>query len=339
MNVGFIGLGTKLRTHFSLEKNAAVPFRGWALIAAEVLIVAICSPAYPQSATTGPASEPNVIAAPRALQLDLEVNNVSSFLDDSSLVRRREDSISGSALHFAPDLGISTLQMPEVHATFWFDDLNALQFQWRSFLLYGSKFLSSPVTFNGDVIAPSQNLNTDGTQWFTAGLFYERRISPWLNRHEQGLPFWLQRWELRPRIGIEFTYLDFQLNNRHPKLISGGLDVRGRWHDQELPVPTIGLEARHEIANHLSLEVTAQGTWINKWNSLRNQGGTVYLSQSEFETHGRVVYSNPSFAGFRPFLGFAYYYYKQAETSGTIGNLIRLQTYGPEVGLSYSFVL
>ncbi len=116
------------------------------------------------------------------------------------------------------------------------------------------------------------------------------------------------------------------------------LDVRGRWHDQELPVPTIGIDARRHWAGPLDVEITAQGTWINKWNSLRSQGGTVYLSQSTFETHWRVVYSDPArLWGIRPFLGWSYYYYRQAETSGEIGNLARLQSYGPEIGASFSF--
>ncbi len=103
-------------------------------------------------------------------------------------------------------------------------------------------------------------------------------------------------------------------------------------------MPTLGLDARRHWAGPLDLEITAQGTWINKWNSLRNEGGTVYLSQSTFETHWRVVYSDPArLWGIRPFLGWSYYYYRQAETSGEIGNLARLQSYGPEIGASFSF--
>jgi hypothetical protein len=307
------------------------------IIAALFALIATAAAALAQA---GPAAnQPPSLLVPRIHQFDLELNNVSSFVDDSSLIRRREASITGSALHFGPDLGEDTLQMPEVNATFWLDGLNAVQFQWRSFLLYGSKFLPERVNFNGDVIAPGQDLNTDGTTWFTIGFFYERRISPWLRQYEGGLPEWLQRWDLRPRIGLEFTYLDFMLNNAHPRLISGDLEAHGRWQNQESPVPAIGLEARRDIGHDLSVEVTAQGTWINKWDSFRSQSGTIYLSQSEFENHWRLIYEGYVLAGFRPFLGFTYYYYKQAETSAEIGNLVRLQTYGPEVGIGYSFGL
>lgn len=51
-----------------------------------------------------------------------------------------------------------------------------------------------------------------------------------------------------------------------------------------------------------------------------------------------MIYNNPQrLWGIRPSIGWSYYYYKQAETSGEIGNLIRLQSYGPEIGASYSF--
>jgi hypothetical protein len=36
------------------------------------------------------------------------------------------------------------MQQPEINGTFWFDDTNAIQFQFRYFALYGSKFFPEP---------------------------------------------------------------------------------------------------------------------------------------------------------------------------------------------------
>src|SRR5713101_8779531 len=55
------------------------------------------------------------------------------------------------------------------------------------------------------------------------------------------------------------------------------------------------------FCNQLLLEVTLQVNWINKWNSLRSQGGTVYLSQSSFETHWRIYYIDQHLMGSNPF--------------------------------------
>jgi len=310
-------------------------------IALALLLLALAAPsaraatANDSAVTANPVNES--FYAPRRHQFDLELYNMSDFVTDDSLIRRRQGSTAGSALHWGPDLGASTIQEPGIKGSFWFDDSNALQFQFRYFALYGSHFLSSPVTFNGDVIAPGQNISASDSTWFTFGLFYERRITPWLARYTGDLPALLQGWDLRPRIGLEFVYLDFKINNGRPALLRGSLDARGRWHDQELPIPTLGITGRHWLGDQLALEVSAQGNWINKWNSLRTQGGTVYLSQASFETHWRLFYVDPQLIGLRPFLGIAYYYYKQSETSGAIGNMARLQAFGPEVGINYSF--
>lgn len=277
--------------------------------------------------------------APRPHQLDLELSNMSDFVTSDSLIRRREASIPGSAFYWGPDLGVDTMQQPGIKLTYWFDRLNALQFQFRYFALYGSSFLSEPATFNGDVLKPGQNISTSGTTWFTAGLYYQRRITPWLDKYTANLPWVLQKWDVRPLVGLEFVYLDFQINNGHPALISGDLEARGRWHDQELPVPTIGVQLARRLNEHFAIQISAQGNWINKWNSLRNQGGTVYLSQSSFETDWRIFYFDRRLSGLIPFLGFGYYFYRQAETSGEIGNLARMQAFGPQVGVDYSFHL
>lgn len=290
-------------------------------------------------AASGTVTADDTFYTPQRHQLDLEVSDFMAFPTDDALIRRREASTPGSAFHWGPDLGVTSYQQPAINGSFWFDDTNALQFQFRYFALYGSSFLSKPATFNGDVIAPGQNISASDSTWFTFGLFYERRITPWIEPQTVNLPEFLQGWDVRPRIGLEFVYLDFKINGGHPKLISGDLDVRGRWHDQELPIPTLGVQLRRWVSDNFVLEGILQGNWINKWDSLRNQGGTVYLSQSSFETRWRLYYMDRRLAGVRPFLGFAYYFYKQSETSGEIGNMARMQSFGPEVGVFYSFEL
>jgi hypothetical protein len=105
-----------------------------------------------------------------------------------------------------------------------------------------------------------------------------------------------------------------------------------------LPLPTLGLELRRRLTAHLVLEGTLKGNWINHWNSLRDEGGTVYTSQWGFETHWRLLYTHPARLGaLQPFVGIGYFYYRQNEQSQEDGNFIRLSTFGPEVGVSYSF--
>jgi len=145
---------------------------------------------------------------------------------------------------------------------------------------------------------------------------------------------------LRAKIGLEYTYLDFRLNNGKARVTptSKGEESKEDFYRQELPMPTIGLELYRRLNEHVAFELTLRGNWINHWDSLRPEGGAVYTSQLGFETHGRLLYTNPAWLGaIRPFVGIDYFFFRQFETSHEDGNFIRLSTFGPEFGLSYSF--
>jgi len=239
------------------------------------------------------------------------------------------------------------LQLPEVLLTYWFDSVNAVNFQFRYYGIYGSKPQTQPLAFGGTIIAPptasatqaqqTQKLNPGGTRWYTFGGYYERRLTPLYENYESGLPQFLQGWDSRARIGLEFTYNDFRINDGTPLFSQvSPFEARIRFHDKGLPIPVIGIEERHWLGYNFAFEATAQGYWANKWNSGRSEGGTVYDSQSGFETHWRIIYSNPQYRGFSPFAGLNYNYTKYTQTSAGVGNFLRVQLFGPEVGFNWS---
>ena len=254
-----------------------------------------------------------------------------------STLRRRINSFPDSAISLQHDLGVSQLQLTETLLSFWFDSVNAVQFQFRYYGIYGSKFETQPLAFGGTIISPNQKLNPGGTRWYTFGGYYERRLTPLYQNYEAGLPEFLQGWDSRAKIGLEFTYNDFRINDGSPLFSQvSPFEARIRFHDKGLPIPVIGLEERHQLGYNFAFEATAQGYWANKWNSGRSEGGTVYDSQSGFETHWRVVYASPDWRGFSPFAGFNYNYTKYTQTSSGVGNLLRVQLFGPEVGFNWS---
>ena len=295
------------------------------------------------------------LLTPAPHQIDIEADDAYQFLVGANTVRRRIDSFPDSAISLQHDLGVSQMQLPEVLLSYWFDSVDAAQFQFRYFGIYGSKPQTQPLAFGGAIIgppqtttterSPNQKLNPGGTQWYTFGGYYERRLTPLYHDREQGLPVFLQGWDLRAKIGLEFTYNDFQINDGTPQFSQAGSfafsqhsqsEVRIRFQDKGLPIPAAGLEARRWLAPNFAFEATAQGYWANKWNSGRSEGGTVYDSQSGFETHWRVVYSNHDWRGFAPFAGVNYYYCKYTQTSSGVGNLLRVQMFGPELGFNWS---
>jgi hypothetical protein len=287
------------------------------------------------------------LLTPAPHQIDIEADDAYMFTVGSNTLRRRINSFPDSAISLQHDLGVSQLQLPEVLLSFWFDSVNAVQFQFRYYGIYGSKPQTQPLAFGGTIIFPpptpkgaqpiTQKLNPGGTRWYTFGGYYERRLTPLYQKCEAGWPEFLQGWDTRAKIGIEFTYNDFRINDGSPLFSQvSPFEARIRFHEKGLPIPVIGLEERHQLGDNFAFEATAQGYWINKWNSGRSEGGTVYDSQSGFETHWRVIYSRPDWRGLSPFAGFNYNYTKYTQTSSGVGNLLRVQVYGPEVGFNWS---
>jgi hypothetical protein len=277
------------------------------------------------------------LLTPAPHQIDIEADDAYMFTVGSNTLRRRINSFPDSAISLQHDMGVSQLQLTETLLSYWFDSVNAVQFQFRYYGIYGSKFESQPLAFGGTIISPNQKLNPGGTRWYTFGGYYERRLTPLYQDYESNLPECLQGWDSRAKIGLEFTYNDFRINDGSPNFSQvSPFEARIRFHDKGLPIPAIGLEERHQLGYNFAVEITAQGYWANKWDSGRSEGGTVYDSQSGFETHWRVLYASPNWRGFAPFAGFNYNYTKYTQTSSGVGNLLRVQLFGPEVGFNWS---
>jgi hypothetical protein len=276
---------------------------------------------------------------PHQHQLDLTLDNFSGYVARTSQVHVREAAVKGSRFRLAPALGIRRMDIPGIVLTYWLDEMNALQIHFRYFDAAGSHRLREPAAFNGAVLIAGQRLNPRGILWIDGAVYYERRITPWL-RQRLGTLGLLDQLDLRVKFGLEFTYIDFRLNNgrAHVTQLSPKGESAEDFFLQELPMPTLGMELYGKLSEHLLLMATVKGNWINRWNSLRDEGGTVYTSQWSLETHWRLIYTNPAYFGtLKPFVGLEYFYYRQNEQSHEDGNFLRLSTCGPEFGISYSF--
>lgn len=299
---------------------------------------------WPSAPETSASCAGRSLLSPCPGQFDLQLRNLSGFTGPGSIVRVRENNLEGTGLHF-PALGINTEQIPSLSLTWWVNRVDAIHFRIRYFYATGSHPLSYAAYFNGKQLAPGQTLHADNFPWFEGALYYERRLTPLYQRYEDRWPQWLRGWDLRALAGIEFTYINWEFNGGHALVLKGtppstvmGSDTREDFYHQEMPAPTLGLQAWHQLGKHLVFETSFKGNWINRWNSLRSEGGTVWASQSGVEANLRFYYSNPAWFGpVKPMFGFFYYYYRQFEDSHEDGNFIRWSSYGPQVGLSYSF--
>jgi hypothetical protein len=289
----------------------------------------------PPSEPTGPYH----LLAPRARQFDLAVYNMSGFTGPGSLVRVREFKTEGNGLKFS-SLGLNYQQMPTIEARFWFNDVNALDVTGRYFNIGAHKFQTRPIFFNGAQIKGGQVLNTNPSTWFSVGIFFERRLRPLYSAYEENWPAWMQNWDLRAKAGIEYTYINFAIDSGSAPVTSSskGEETVEDFQHQAMPVPIIGMEALRRINDNLIFNASVQGGWINRWNSLRDEGGIVWASQNQVEGHLRMLYSNRAWFGpVQPILGIFFYHYSQLEDSHEDGNFIRWFSLGPEYGITVSF--
>jgi hypothetical protein len=214
---------------------------------------------------------PPSLISPKPSQLDLQVEGLFGFTGPGSIVRVREFQTEGTGLHFS-STDMNTQQMPTLDVRYWFNDVNAIHFRFRYFNLGGTRFSSTPIKYNGAII-PGRRTNTfDPWEWFSGGLYYERRLTPLYQSYEDHWPSWLQGWDLRGRIGIEYTYLYYDINgdSTFSKRAPGGEETAEDFYHQSMPLPTIGLEAWRQISDKLLFQGEVSDNWINRWNSLRN---------------------------------------------------------------------
>jgi hypothetical protein len=314
-----------------------LPLLGFALCLMLSAPAAAASPADAPTQTTADGADGFLV--PHANQFEFSLENMTGFIGPGSIVRVRENTLEGTGLHF-PALGINTVMLPQFGLTWWINSLNALQVRFRYFDVGGDHSISGPVLFNGATLAPGQTLHTDPTDWFSISVFYQRRLRPLYAPYEERLPPALRGWDLRAGIGLVYTYINFSIDNGHAPVTptSVGEESKEDFMHQELPIPTILLDARRALGRRFLLDLSFEGNWINRWNSLRNEGGTVWLSQNGVEAHARILYNDPALLGpFHPMAGMFLYHYSQLEDSHEDGNFIRWFTYGPEWGVSVDF--
>ncbi|GEM_PF-757556 len=285
------------------------------------------------------------LVRPVAGQFDIQLENMFGFVGPGgeSLVRVREFAVNGSGLHFSY-LGIDTALMPTVDVRYWFDSVNAIHFRFRYTDIGGTSVLVRPAFYNGALMAPGP-IHTDPSEWYFFGLYYERRLNPLIGylfqKYEDILPSFLRGWDIRGRLGLEYNYIYFTFDHGHAPVVPnfpGGAETAEDFYHQSMPLPTIGMEAIRWIGKHFIVWSSVEGNWINRWNSLRNEGGTIWASQNGIEAHLRLYYVNYDWLGpFKPMAGFFVYRYSQLEDSPQDGNYLRWIAYGPEIGMMVNF--
>jgi len=271
------------------------------------------------------AAQPADLMSPRAGQWDLDVSEMTGFVDGHSAVEVRENQVAGTILRYS-NLGLGLSEAPDIKIRYWINPKNAFWFEGRDAIMRGSGFLNAPANFNGATMSGGQTVDAQADV-YTFRAAYLRRFPETAN------------WNWSLGAGLEYDCLNFTLDNGHAATLPGkaGAGTVEDFYMQELPAPFLAVSADWRAAPAWVLEFSQQGSWINRWDSLRSEGGEVYLSQSSLATRARVFYAGGALGNIHPFAGLFLDYYYQLENSAEDGNRVVFLSWGPELGLRWSF--
>ncbi len=212
-------------------------------------------------------------------------------------------------------LGIDVSEALEGAVAFSVTPRDAVRTSYLYYFLNGSSTPRVAVVYNGQEFAPGQlRTNADFSRF---SLAYERtlRTRPVGER-------------LIGSAGLTYVSLSPTLTG-HRK--SNGED----FYRQELPVPILGLRWDYPLGQRLLLQASLAGGALPRVDSLRNEGGTVYLQQSHADAGAGLAYLLGRNAKVE--LGYYVTYFFQYEASHEDKNLFELMDNGVQARVTLRF--
>ncbi len=238
------------------------------------------------------------------------------------VVQVRENTVNGTALPLGSGLGIDYVQRLRLGVTHRFSPGRAVVLRLDLVRMHGEKVFSQPVYFNGVELMPGLPVTTDTNpvnNWQATVLYRQRLFRNWHNRVR-----------LDGELGFTYVGLTYNLQGTpqgasNPTQLSGTRTLED-FITQELPVPLVGLRLHYALTGSWALQASFVGGHLPRLYSLRNEGGKVYVTQTNQEAELGFVHRLRD--GLR--LGFGWYdrYYMQHEQSNQDGNYIRMNEHG-----------
>jgi hypothetical protein len=229
-------------------------------------------------------------------------------------VRVGENETPGTKLRLHENLGIDMSGALEGGAAFHFTPRDAIRGTFLYYFLDGGANVPQSIAYNGEMFGPGHvETNTD---FYRVSLDYEREL---LNRAEL---------VLTGSAGLTYVYLDVTL---------GGQGKRSpeNFFRQELPVPILGLRADFPLGDRVGTRAFVAGGGLPPVNSLRQEGGTIYLSQAHADAGVSVTYRITR--ALEAEAGYRFTYFFQHEKSHEDDNTFQLIDNGFRLGLRFRF--
>jgi hypothetical protein len=225
-------------------------------------------------------------------------------------------------------LGIDVSGALEGSAAFHITPRDALRASYLYYFLRGSTTLNGPsVVFNGqEFAAGSLDTNAD---FYRISLAYERSL---VSRPSGE--------QLVGSVGLTYVQFNPTLTGSTPPQSASSGEAHGKsnsedFYRQELPVPILGLRWDHPLGGHWLLRAEVSGGGLPRVDSLRREGGPVYLQQSHADAGIGLAYL------FGPHTqaeaGYHFTYFFQHEKSHEDNNVFELIDNGAQVRFTLRF--
>ena len=169
-------------------------------------------------------------------------------------------------------LGIHVSESIEASGAYHFTPNDALRVTALYTFMRGDTTLDRSITYNGQEFKAG-SLHTNADYW-RVDLAYERAL--WRAPAD----------ELVGSIGLAYVFFNPTLTSNGQK----GSEDSEDFYLQELPVPIAGLRWSHVLGEHWLLRLGVAGGGLPKVDSLRKEGGTVYLQQSHADADVGLAY-------------------------------------------------
>jgi len=230
----------------------------------------------------------------------------------------RESVYDGTFLRLKENLGMSSWLSPKMTMGINYSDKNIFEFTYTRHFFNGSEYIPNPTWYNGTLSAPSSKASIDRTIYRGFELAWKARI------------LHAAKTDLYSRLAVNYERLKFYVDAPIAEQSPFRETYEAFWR-QQLPLPSIGMYANHQISERWSMNAEAYGTYLPYTKTWMKEGGTMHLQQSNFDANLHLVYKW-NMVAVSP--GIWYKHFKLKEESKEDENEFLLNGFGYNLALS-----
>ena len=278
--------------------------KDWSLAIVAITLIVLRSPCVVR------AEEPAAVPAPPGgskweLRLDAHAGVPSGY------VQVREFELKGTRLRLRDDLGVDTSEAVGLTTRYHLTARDAIRANFIYYFLDGTSHSDRARAWDGQAVGPGRITTNLDFMRLTAA--YERAL------FDIG-----DRGRVTGSGGLTYVHLNARLDRKAED-----------FYLQEFPVPLVGARFDYRLTDRLAATASLEGGALPRVDSLRTEGGTVYLEQRHADAGLGLTYAlrhNVSVGA-----GYSFTYFFQHENSHEDDNRIQLMDHAVRLHVDVRF--